>query len=81
MVDARRLGVRSPSSRAFIEDAAPGYLTPQLRAAAPSDWFHTALAYALTPLHGAASTLHPVPPDDGAPGAVAGYLAYPGNWG
>ena len=68
--DARRLGVRHPLPRAFFTDAVPGYLTPARRATAARDWLDTALAYALTPLHGATATLLPAP---AGLGAVAGY--------
>jgi tetratricopeptide (TPR) repeat protein len=71
--DARRLGVRSALPRGFFDDAVAGYLTPAQRASAPQEWLSTALTYALTPLHGAAASLVPVPSE--RLGTVAGYLA------
>lgn len=71
--DARRLGVRSPLPRGFFADAIGGYLTPAQRAIAPPGWLDDAMTYALTPLHGAAATLIPVPGE--RLGQVAGYLA------
>jgi predicted negative regulator of RcsB-dependent stress response len=72
-IDARRLGVDLPVTRGLLADAAPGYLQPAQRAAAPSDWLEQALDYATTPLHGAASALRPVDAD--AMGKIAGYVA------
>jgi hypothetical protein len=71
--DARRLGCRSPLTPAFLAAAVSGYLTPAQWATAPANWLDTGLTYALTPLHGAAATLTPVPTKDGLPGRVAGY--------
>lgn len=72
--DARRLGVWSPLTRELLAAAAAGYLTDAQRAAAPADWLDTALSYALAPLHGAASTLTPVPAGDDVAGPIAGYM-------
>jgi tetratricopeptide (TPR) repeat protein len=72
--DARRRGAWSALSRGFFEVAVIGYLTPAQRAVAPADWLDTALAYALIPVHGAATTLTPVPADDRTLGAIAGYV-------
>ncbi|MCX2948965.1 tetratricopeptide repeat protein [Lentzea sp. NEAU-D7] len=72
--DARRLGVWSPLTREFLAAAAVGYLTAAQRAAAPPDWLDAALSYALVPLHGAASTLTPVPVGDDVAGPIAGYM-------
>ncbi|MFI7601716.1 hypothetical protein [Actinoplanes sp. NPDC049681] len=71
-VDARRLGMESTLTTRFLADAAPGYLDRIERATAPGDWLERAVAYATTPLHGAASALTPVAGD--AMGEVAGYL-------
>jgi tetratricopeptide (TPR) repeat protein len=72
-VDAQRFGVESPVTTQFLADAAHGYLTPAQRATAPADWLEQALAYATTPLHGAAPTLSPV--DGGTMGRTGGYVA------
>lgn len=72
--DARRRGAWSALSREFFETAVTGYLTPAQRAVAPADWLDTALAYVLTPVHGAATTLIPVPADGRRLGVVAGYV-------
>ncbi|MCX4993713.1 sel1 repeat family protein [Streptomyces sp. NBC_00568] len=60
-MDARRLGYVSPLSEAFLEAAAPGYLTAQQRAAAePGTWFARALGYARQKVMGVAAALEPV---------------------
>jgi hypothetical protein len=58
-VDACRVGARAPLTRGLLANATPLYLTPAALARAPRDWLETALAYATTPLHGAASALAP----------------------
>ncbi|MFC3736014.1 hypothetical protein [Paractinoplanes deccanensis] len=62
-LDARRAGARTPATRDFLAAAAPSYLTPAQRAAAPRDWLDRALDYATTRLHGAAACLTPVSAD------------------
>jgi hypothetical protein len=69
-LDARRIGAAAPLTRALLEAAAPGYLTPAQVAAAPQDWADKAVAFATTRLHGSAAPLTPVP---GGMGCVAGY--------
>ncbi|WP_336216672.1 HD-GYP domain-containing protein [Nonomuraea sp. LPB2021202275-12-8] len=59
-IDATRLGVASPLSPDLLRAAAPGYCDVRQRAAAPPDWFETALAYATGTLNGAAAALAPV---------------------
>ncbi|MFG3285281.1 hypothetical protein [Streptomyces sp. NPDC048111] len=59
-IDARRLGMRTPLTKAFLHDAAPGYLTDHQRAAAPADWFERATQYCEQPIKGVASALQPV---------------------
>lgn len=71
--DARRLGAGSPVPRGFLSAAAAGYLTPTHRATATTDWFDGALAYALTPLHGAATALIPATEGNNLPASVIGY--------
>ncbi|MEV4251349.1 hypothetical protein AB0J63_49190, partial [Streptosporangium canum] len=72
-IDATRLGVRSPLSAELLRAAAPGYCTPRQRAAAPANWFETALAYATETLHGATAALAPVATAGMGMGQVAGY--------
>jgi hypothetical protein len=69
-LDARRMGALAPATSAYLEAAAPGYLTAVQRATAPADWLDQALAYATRRLHGAASALTPVP---AGMGQIAGY--------
>ncbi|MFF0775899.1 HD domain-containing phosphohydrolase [Nonomuraea wenchangensis] len=59
-IDATRLGAVSPLSPDLLRAAAPGYCNARKRAAAPPDWFETALAYATGTLNGAAAALAPV---------------------
>ncbi|GAA2624160.1 hypothetical protein GCM10010436_31130 [Paractinoplanes durhamensis] len=59
-LDARRAGAGTPVTSEFLAAAAPAYLTPAQRAAAPPDWLDRALDYATTRLHGAAACLTPV---------------------
>jgi hypothetical protein len=72
-VDAVRLGWGSELPEGLLRQAAPGYCDAQTRAAAPGDWFETALAYALTPLNGGVRALAPVGSPNGGMGEVAGY--------
>jgi hypothetical protein len=58
-LDAARLGARAPLTADLLRAAAPGYCTSQQQATAPGNWFELALAYATTPLHGAAAALSP----------------------
>lgn len=59
-VEARRLGVRGPVTRAYLVAAAPAFLGAAQLAAAPAGWFGEALRYATTPVQGAAAALTPV---------------------
>ncbi|MEU7802516.1 hypothetical protein AB0B10_24975 [Micromonospora arborensis] len=72
-IEARRLDVHAPLTRALLADAIPGYLTAAQRASAASDWLDHALDYATTPIRDAASALTPV--DDGTMGGTSGYVA------
>ncbi|MEW1777110.1 hypothetical protein [Streptomyces sp. NPDC086777] len=73
-MDARRLGHTSPLPAAFLEAAAPGYLTEQLRAAAePGTWFTHALAYAKYKVKGVAAALEPVADPSGMGSLPATY--------
>ncbi|MFE0591693.1 helix-turn-helix domain-containing protein [Micromonospora echinospora] len=73
-VDARRMGAWSALSDKFFAAAVIGYLTPVQKALAPADWLDTALAYALTPVQGAATTLTPIPATGRMLGVVAGHV-------
>ncbi|WP_405142033.1 HD-GYP domain-containing protein [Sphaerisporangium sp. NBC_01403] len=72
-IDATRLGALSPLSTDLIRSAAPGYCDARQRAAAPTTWFETALAYATTDLNGAAAALAPIA-NPNAMGHTTGYL-------
>ncbi len=75
-IDLTRLGVRAPLSAELLRAAAPGYCDRRQRAAAPANWFETAMAYASELLHGAAAALAPVAVEMGQPSgyALADYL-------
>ncbi|MFF1934394.1 hypothetical protein [Streptomyces sp. NPDC058228] len=60
-IDARRLGVRAALPKAFLQAAAPGYLTDYERATAPADWFERATSYCCQRVKGVATALQPVP--------------------
>ncbi|MEV8325000.1 hypothetical protein [Kitasatospora sp. NPDC056731] len=64
-MDARRLGHTSPLPLALLEAAAPGYLTDAQRAAAPADWFETALVFARTRIKDVVAALGDVAQDHG----------------
>ncbi len=70
-IDARRLGLESILSRPLLELAARGYLTESQQATASAGWLDDALAYATTPLRGAATALRPIA---AGMGRVAGYI-------
>ncbi|WP_411153058.1 tetratricopeptide repeat protein [Streptomyces sp. A30] len=60
-MDARRFGLTSPLTEAFLEAAVPGYLADQERAAAdPDTWFAGALHYARTRVMEVTAALEPV---------------------
>ncbi|WP_144118301.1 hypothetical protein [Catellatospora sichuanensis] len=69
-LDARRVGAEQSVTRSFLEAVAPAYLTPAQQATATRDWLDQALTYATKTLHGAASTLSPLP---AGMGRIAGY--------
>jgi tetratricopeptide (TPR) repeat protein len=69
--DARRLGVESSLTREMLAAAVPGYLTSEQQARADRRWLSKAVEYATTPLHGAASALHPQ--SDGTMGGNVGF--------
>ncbi|MGI5243386.1 hypothetical protein [Dactylosporangium sp. CA-139066] len=70
-LDARRVGAQHPVTHDYLTAAAPAYLTPTQQATAPPDWLAQALAYATTPVHGAAACLAPVP---AGMGRIAGWI-------
>ncbi|MFF9213253.1 MULTISPECIES: sel1 repeat family protein [unclassified Streptomyces] len=72
-MDATRLGVTGPLPLAFLQSAAPGYLTDPERAAADPDWFTGALAYARTLIKQTTKPLQDVPNPSGM-GAVPGVV-------
>jgi hypothetical protein len=89
-VDARRLGMSTALPRAFLHDAAPGYLTSTQWAAVGRDWeqhLGAALEEAARECKGARGPLTPVVPrpgDDPSPGPgetfqVADYLEQHGR--
>lgn len=51
-MDARRLGMQKPLPHAFLESAAPGYLSDDEWNELDDDWLEQALAYATTPCRG-----------------------------
>ena len=56
-MDARRLGIGARLPQAFLEAAAPGYLTGDQWDALGEDWLQQALAYAAVPCKGARGPL------------------------
>lgn len=69
-LDARRVGTRAPVTRAYLDAAAPAYLTDAQQATAPTDWLGQGLVYATCPLHGATAALTPFA---AGMGRIAGY--------
>ena len=69
-MDARRLGVRGGLLRAFLEEAAPGYLTSAERALLGENWVAQALAYAAAPVKGACGPLTCIRSGVARPGRV-----------
>jgi len=72
-IDYRRLGHNAPLTAELLQSAAAGYLTGQQIATAPPDWFSGAIDYATRLLHGATSSLIPVPGT--SMGTIIGYTA------
>ena len=66
-IDARRLGAGIALPVAFLDAAAPGYLTGAQWDALPGDWLEQALAYTAAPCNG---TRGPLTPTRGAPGTI-----------
>jgi Tetratricopeptide repeat len=88
-MDARRLGIGAGLPQAFLEAAAPGYLTDDQWDGLGEDWLEQALAYTAVPCKGARGPLtriRPGPPGParqprdhaGAPGGPAGAADGPG---
>jgi len=61
-MDARRLGMGAALPRAFLEAAAPGYLTGSQWDALGEDWLEQALAYTAVPCKGARGPLTRIRP-------------------
>jgi uncharacterized protein YidB (DUF937 family) len=69
-MDARRLGMRPALPRAFLEAAAPGYLTDTDWDLLGDNWLEEALDYTAAPCKGVRGPLTPIRPRP-APGAPA----------
>ena len=65
-MDARRLGMGAGLPQAFLEAAAPGYLTDDQWDALGEDWVEQALAYAAVPCKGARGPLTRIRPHPAA---------------
>ena len=61
-MDARRLGMGIGLPQAFLEAAAPGYLTGAEWDALDEDWLEQALAYVAVPCKGVRGPLTPIRP-------------------
>ena len=70
-MDARRLGMGAGLPQAFLEAAAPGYLTDPEWDALGEDWLEQALAYAAVPCKGARGPLTRIRPRPTRPGGTA----------
>ena len=68
-MDALRLGMGAGLPQAFLEDAAPGYLTDDQWDALGEDWLEQALAYTAVPCKGARGPLTRIRPRPARPGA------------
>jgi uncharacterized protein YidB (DUF937 family) len=66
-MDARRLGMGATLPQAFLEAAAPGYLTDAEWDALQEDWLEQALAYAAVPCKGARGPLTRIRPRPASP--------------
>jgi tetratricopeptide (TPR) repeat protein len=85
-IDARRLGHPPGLSHAFLEDAAPGYVTDHDWNQAGEDWLEQALAYTAAPCHGTPGPVTRIRPrpgehaDSGPPSYwLADYLEQAGS--
>nr|WP_281181464.1 trypsin-like peptidase domain-containing protein [Streptomyces aurantiacus] len=84
-MDARRLGHGPRLPRAFLEEAASGYLSDDEWDDLDDAWFNQALAYLSEPCRGARGPLTPIRPRPGSPEAgrmsyrLADYLEQHGN--
>jgi hypothetical protein len=70
-MDARRLGMRPAVPRAFLEAAAPGYLTDADWDLLPPDWLEEALGYTGKPAKGVRGPLAPIRPRPTAGGPAS----------
>ena len=64
-MDAARLGMRGALPRAFLESAAPGYLTDTEWDLLGDDWLEQALDYSASPCKGVRGPLAPIRPRPG----------------
>jgi uncharacterized protein YidB (DUF937 family) len=71
-MDAYRMGVRSALPRAFLEAAAPGYLTDFDWDQLPEDWLEKALAYTSAPSKGIRGPLTRIRPRNPGPDHAGG---------
>ena len=72
--DARRVGMGPALSRAFLAEAAPGYIADADWDALPRDWIDEALAFTAAPAKGIRGTLAPARPPGPAVYQLADYL-------
>ena len=81
VMDARRLGMRSAAlPEAFLETAAPGYLTDADWDLQPPDWLQQGLAYTAQPVKGVRGPLAPSAPDPPPAARPAPAAGGNGSW-
>jgi hypothetical protein len=78
-MDARRLGTGAGLPRAFLEAAAPGYLTAGQWDALGEGWLEQALIYAAVPAKGARGPLTRIRPQDSGEQLAGGLDGSPGG--
>jgi hypothetical protein len=72
-LDARRIGMRGPLPRAFLEEAAPGYIVDADWSGLAEDWLDQALGYTVASCKGVPGPLVPVRAYTGLPSGPASY--------
>ena len=77
-MDAARLGMRPALPQAFLETAAPGYLTDTDWDLLPGDWLEQGLSYTAKPCKGIRGPLAPIRPRPapGGPASLSGGRAW-----
>jgi hypothetical protein len=75
-MDAARLGMRAALPRAFLEAAAPGYLTDSEWHLLPGDWLEQALDYTAKPAKGVRGPLARIRPRPGCPASAGAGSAW-----